>query len=331
VGALALASIVKAISLNAAALRSLSKAEERDTEVPRVARSYARVAGTAFLAKVTTWIHSRDLISFFALAANERAQLASFALAYDLAQQVLTAVIAPTRGLILPAFSVIHGAGSARGELLRQATRGVALLVVPTAAALAAASPAAIAVFFGKKYGDAVPYLVLLTSGVAVEIVLSIPATSYMLAEDRLLGSYRWVQMIVASLGVFYLLTPYLNLMVIVLFLVITRVAAAIALHVFIYEQTGTAIDVGWMIRAIASGVVAGVCGAGAGLISSSQLLDLIIVPMVCLAVWVVCVRALHIFLPRDAEIARKLVPIGAPVFDLLARGRPEQARRVPS
>jgi O-antigen/teichoic acid export membrane protein len=191
-------------------------------------------------------------------------------------------------------------------------------------------SPAAIALFFGSKYGDAVPYLILVTCGMAIEIILSIPATSYMLADDRLLGSYRWVQLVVASLGAFYLLTPYLNLMVIALFLVLVRLFAAISLHAFIYRVTGTATDVRWITRALAGGLVAGVCGIGAGLTLSSNVLDLIVVPMICLGVWAIFVRAMHIFLPRDAAIARRILPIGAPVFDLLVPSTAEQPRRLP-
>jgi lipopolysaccharide exporter len=331
VGALAVGSIVKAVTLNVAALRSLSRMEDRESELPHVTGAYARVAGSAFLAKISTWVHSRDLVSVFAIAANERTQLASFALAYDLAQQVLTAVVAPTRGLILPTFSVLRSTEPSRGDLLRQATRGVGLLVVPTAAALAAASPAVIAVFFGRKFDDAVPYLVLVTCGMAVELVLSIPATSYMLADDRLLRSYTWVQVVVASLGVFYFFTPYLNLMGITLFLVLARTSAAIALHVFIYRVAGTVTDVRWMARAFAGGLTAGACGAGAGLILTSKVLDLIVVPIVCLVAWALLVRTLRIFLPRDAAIARRIAPIGAPVFDLLSRNAAEQPRRLPS
>jgi O-antigen/teichoic acid export membrane protein len=320
VAALVTASLFKGVALNLAALRVISKTEERQSEVGPVARSYARVAASAFFAKFATWVHTRDVVSLFAISAGSRTQLANFALGYDFAYQALTAVVAPTRGLILPAFALIGRSTAAQRQLFRQATRGAGLLVFPTAAALAATSDSAVAVFFGDKYNDAAPYLLLVTCGVAVELVLSIPATSLMLADDRLLTSYRWVQVVVASLGAFYLLTPYLNLFVIAGFLVSVRVAAAMTLHVYIYVHARISTDLGWLVRALGAGTVAGACGAGVALLVSGQVLDLIIVPIVCLALWSILVREFGIFLPRDAEVARRILPIGAPIFDVLSR-----------
>jgi O-antigen/teichoic acid export membrane protein len=318
VGGVVVGSAVRSLGANGLALRALRRAQDSGGEIAGVARSYIRVAGSAVVGKLAAIVHQRQVLTFVGLGAFGRPAVAAFAVAYDFALQTLNAISGPIYSLLLPGLTAIKDDRARTQRSFGFVTRILALAVGVPAVALAVLFGAVVPTLFGGAYEDAVPYGVVFLLFFAVEVILSGPATSLMLADEALGPAFRTIKALTVACAVLYLPLLTWSLFAAAVGMMVIRVASALALHVAISRATGMAVVGGWI------GPYTVVLAATAGAASLPLVLGLHgIVALVAglvlaAAAAVVSVRATRALDPADVELVLRAVPAAARPLRLL-------------
>jgi O-antigen/teichoic acid export membrane protein len=317
--ALVAGSVLKAVALNVLAVRRISRFDEREGTIANVGRTYSRVAVSSILGKLAAWLNSRQILTIVALSTTTRADVAMFALAYDFATQVLTYSASPVNGVVLPAMSAATDERR-RADLFEMTTRGLALLLLPIGAILAAVSTTLIPAVFGSTYDDAVPFALVFVPGIAVELTLTAAATGLMLASNDLLRAYSWIKATTALLAGFYILALHIDLLVVAATMMTIRVGSSLALHIAVRRRRHFGLDVHWLARAVVSASAAAAASAGVLHATSSTWLQLILGVSVGALVYALLVRVLGVVTAADVAIASRLHPVAARVVGTLVK-----------
>jgi O-antigen/teichoic acid export membrane protein len=321
-GALAAGSILRAAALTVAALRVIRRIEDRGVVVEGMAATYTRVASASIVGKAAAVLHSRQVVTPIAFSAVARPQVAVFSVVYDWVHQLLTLASAPLYALLLPIFSAQRRDERFLRDFFRLVTRSLSLVVFPTAAILLAVFPSMAAVLLPSSYagdqGTAVAFAAIFVPFVAIEFVLSGPATSLMLAHESFAGAYRAIKLVTAFCAVVYFATAGIDLLVVAGIMMAVRTSSALALHVELHNRLGLRIELAWIIRVIVASAVSGGLVVLVDSVLPGRAGDLVAGPAVGLATFLVLVRVARLLAEADAAIAARVLPIGRTPLRLL-------------
>ncbi|MEA2154949.1 MAG: Polysaccharide biosynthesis protein [Solirubrobacteraceae bacterium] len=240
-------SAVRSLGANALALLVLRRAEDGGGHVDGVAASYARVAGSAVVGKLAAIIHQRQVLTFVGLSTFGRPEVAAFALAYDFALQTLNAIAGPVYSLLLPGLTAIKDDRARTQRSFALVTRMLALAVGVPAVALAILFAVLVPTVFGGAYQDAVPFGIVFLLLFALEVILSGPATSIMLADEALGRSFRRIKGLTIAAAVVYVPLLTWSLLAAAVAMMVIRVVSALGLHVAIARATGMRVGGPWI------------------------------------------------------------------------------------
>lgn len=309
VAGVVIGSAARSLGANGLALRALRHVEDRGARVAGIASSYARVAGSAVVGKLAAIVHQRQILTFVGLGAYGRPDVAAFALAYDFALQTLNALAGPLYSLLLPGLTAIKGdrARTQRGFAL--VTRILALVVGVPAVALAVLFSVLVPTVFGEAYAEAVPYGIVFLLFFALEVVLSGPATSLMLADETLGTAFRRTKALTIASAVLYVPMLTWSLLAAAVAMMAIRVASAVALHVGIARATGMRVDGRWIVPTV---IVLTATAAGAALpivLGIDGVFGLTLGLALAGVAAIASVRATGAVDPADVEVVARVVP----------------------
>lgn len=312
VSGIVVGSAVRSLGANGLALLALGRTADSGRRIAKVARSYMRVASSAVVGKLAAVLHQRQILTFVALSAFGRAEVAAFALAYDFALQALNAIASPIYSLLLPGLTAVKDdrARTQRGFAL--VTRVLALTIGVPAVALAVLFGALVPTVFGTAYEDAVPYGVVFLLLFGLEVILSGPATAVMLADERLGRAYRITKSVTIAGAVLYLPLLAWSLHAVAVGMMVIRVASAIALHVVIARGTGMRVDGHWIRSSVL--VLAATAGAAfvpivLGIAAAAALIAGLVLAA---AAAILSIRATRALEAADIDIVLRVFPSAA-------------------
>jgi O-antigen/teichoic acid export membrane protein len=260
--AVLLASMVRSGAFVALGLRAIRSIASSGTPIDGLAGTYIRVAGASIVAKLAAVVHQRQALTVLGLSVFGRAELAAFALAYDVAQQALTAIAAPIVSLLTPSMSAVASDRAVTEQAYRFLTRLLAIAVLPLGITLAAVSPTLIPAVFGDGFHHAELYALILLPAFAVEIVLLAPPTALMLADNTLLAAFRRIKSWTIAAAILYVPAIALSLTTAVAVMVAVRLLSAAAMHVAVHRTTGLSAFGPWLAPVLAVAAAAAATAA---------------------------------------------------------------------
>ena len=324
-GAIVVGSLIRAGALSVASVRAIRHIADRDPDSLGFPRAYTRVATASVAGKVAAWVHSRQVVTPIVFSAVGRTQVAVFSATYDWVHQLLAVVSGPINSLLLPIFSARRDEEDFTRNFFQFATRSLALVVFPAAALLLAVFPSMAAVILPSAYSlehaDAARFGLIFIPAFALELVLGGPATSFMLADERLSGAYRAVKLGTALLVVVYFVTAGIDLLVVGGLMMASRLVSTFALHAVLQRGARLHVDLGWFTRALVAGAITAAAGAAVTLVVPGRFADLAIAPVAGLALFLVLVRACRLLHETDAALAARVLPFGRRPLRLLTHG----------
>jgi O-antigen/teichoic acid export membrane protein len=314
-GAIVVGSSIRAVALTVGSVRAIRRIEDGTAEVLGFASSYTRVASASIVGKVAAWVNSRQVVTPIAFSAVSRPQVAVFSVAYDWVQQVLTLVSGPIYSLLLPVFATRRRDEELMHTFFQLATRSLALVVFPVAALLLAVFPSMAAVIlpsaYAKDYADATAFAAIFVPCFALEVVLSGPATAFMLAHDRVTGAYRMVKVVTALLAAAYFATAGIDLLVVAALMMAIRLGSTFALHFELQKRLGLHVEIWWFVRAVLAGVLTSGFAAAVAEAVPGRAADLAFAPVAGLALFLFLVRVSRLLPATDAAIAARVLRFG--------------------
>jgi O-antigen/teichoic acid export membrane protein len=320
--AVVLGSLFRAVALTGGSTRAIRRIEDRGAEIEGIAASYMQVASASTVGKVAGVLHSRQVVIPIVFSAVARSQVAVFSVAYDWVQQLLTVVSGPLYSLLLPVFSAQRRDDEFVRRFFQFATRSLALVVFPTAAVLLAVFPSMAAVVlpgaYSHEYAKATAFAYVFIPCIALEIVLSGPATALMLAHEGLASPYRNVKLVTAALAAVYVVTAGIDLLVVAGFMMAIRLASVFALHAELQRRLGLHVKVSWLARAVAASLISAASAAAVAAILPGRVGDLALGPVVGLSTFLMLVRITRLLHEADAAIAARVLPFGSRPLRLL-------------
>jgi len=260
--AIVLAAAVRSLGWNLAAVRRLRAIAERTPDTSGLARRLAGATAASVSGKAAAWLHSRSFVTLAAAGSRPPQEIGAFALAHDVAAQVLSAATIPLTGLLLPTFARAADDPARTEAVYRRALRLAALLVLPPTALLAACGPALVDVLLGDRFPGVLALGAVLLPALALETVLALPANNLALAHEALTRQYVVLRLAVAALAVAYLALVGHPIIVAVAYMASVRLLATLALHALIARRTGLRIEGAWFGRWLALNAAAGAAGA---------------------------------------------------------------------
>jgi O-antigen/teichoic acid export membrane protein len=313
-------SVFRALALNAGAIRTIRAMRETGARIEGYGATYAGVAAGSLAGKIASWVHSRQFVTPIAFSLASRQQVAVFSIAYDWVHQALSLVSTPFYSLLLPIFSVRDR--SSVQHLFRFATRALALVVLPSAAALLAVFPALSEVVFPAEHEDAYStaseFAAVLVPLFAFEVILNGPATAVMLANEPLVRPYRRIRLLTLAFAVSYFALSSVSLLAVTAIMMGVRVASAVMLHAAIWRKAGFYVEPGWLGRALGVSGISCFAGIGVGQLVPGQLGDLVLVPATSFAAFLLLVRLARLLSSGDVALARRVLPFGHRALDAL-------------
>jgi O-antigen/teichoic acid export membrane protein len=315
-------SLIRAVAFTVESVRAIRRIEDRGAEIEGMAASYTRVASASIVGKVAALVNSRQVVTPIAFSAVARSQVAVFSVVYDWVHQLLTVASGPLYALLLPVFSAQRRDDEFVRRFFQFTTRSLALVVFPLAAVLLAIFPSMAAVILPAAYSHqqakATAFAFVFIPCVALEFVLSGPATALMLAHEGLAGAYRAVKLITAALAAVYVVTAGIDLLVVAGLMMAIRLASVVALHAEVQRRLRLHVDVSWLARAIAATVVSAGSAAAVVAIVPGHVGDLAVGPVAGLSAFLVLVRVSRLLPEADAAIAARVIPFGRRPLRLL-------------
>jgi len=311
-------SALKAIVLNVTAYRAVHAIEETGA-APKMASTYTKVAGSALAGKISGWLHSRQIVTVIAMSAVSRPAVAVFSLAYDVVHQVLILASTPFYNLLIATFASTGRQEISDRRLLRLVTRGLALIALGLAAVLLATFTSLSAALFGSDYSHTVRYALIIVPALALEVTLSGPATALMTAREPMVAPYGRIKLVTCIAAGAYVVTAGANLLLVTGLMMSIRVLSTLALHVAIWRRVRLRVEVGWLSRLAGIAIASGVIAYGTGLLVPGRIADLIVVPTVCVVLFLALVRVLRMLREEDASLADRILPVGGRVIRALS------------
>lgn len=301
------------------ALRKLGDAAETQDGV---ARTYIRTATGSVIGKIAAWIHSRQLVTLIAIQTAPRTSVAVFALAYDLVQQVASAVASPLSSLLLPLQAAAAGDDPRTRRVYQTAVRLLAFVLVPTAAILLAVFPVIVELLFPDAYAEAAVFAAIFVPAAVIETVLSGPATALMLSDDRGVGIFARIKLVSALLGLTYFAIAGADLLLVAAAMLAIRAATTFWLVFAAHRGLGIPVGGPWVSRLLPVSALAGLAAFVSTQAFQDPGLSLALGGLAGGGVLLVLVRRLQLIETADADLVRGIVPGLSRVIDRLAPPR---------
>src|SRR5439155_27053606 len=113
-----------------AELRRIPKVMDPQRKPP-VLQRFVRLAGLTWLEKLSSYLYGTSFLTLLAASMFDKVQVGFFALAGEFTIKVLSFVLSPTHGIVLPAFSVVfvHGTQEQRQDVFSASLRALGLLL----------------------------------------------------------------------------------------------------------------------------------------------------------------------------------------------------------
>lgn len=312
-------SAVRSLGANGLAIRALRRAEDGGTKVMGVARSYVRVASSAVVGKLAAIVHQRHLLTFVGLSAFGRPEVAAFALAYDFALQALNAIANPVYSLLLPGLTGIKDDRARTQRSFGLLTRMLTLAVGIPAVALAVLFGLLVPAVFGSAYEDAVSFGVVFLLFLALEVILSGPATSIMLADERLGPAFRTIKAVTIAAVVVYVPLLTWSLLAAAVAMMAIRVASALALHVAVARATGMRAGGRWIAPYVLVLTATAAAAALPVVLGAEGVPGLAAGLLLAATAALLSVRATRALDPADVELVVRVVPAAGRPLRLLS------------
>src|SRR5439155_13561356 len=199
---------------------------------PPVLRRFVRLAGLTWLEKLSSYLYGTSFLTLLAASMFDKVQVGFFSLAAEFTINVLSFVLSPTHGIVLPAFSVVffHGTQEQRQDVFSASLRALGLLLWPCAALLVGLSPLVISGIYSHAYSASALYLRIFVLFYFVEYAVYSPANAALLAGDRLASYSRIKLLSIFVVPLFVLVASALTLPWLAVFYGALRLAIALAL-----------------------------------------------------------------------------------------------------
>ena len=285
-----------------------------------LAGTYLRVAGASVLGKLAAVLHQRQVLTFVGLSAFGRVDLAAFALAYDFAQQALTAAATPVLSLLTPSLSAVSGDRAVTERAYRFLTRLLSIVVLPLACALTAVVPTLMPAVFGASFEHAVLYGLIFLPAFALEIVLLGPATALMLADNELLPAYRRVKYWTIAAAILYLPVIAWSLLAAAVLMMTVRVLSAIWMQLLVRHHTGMSAFDGWLAPVVATAAAAGASAGALTLWLPATLPSLALALIGSLVAAVLTARFSGLVEDGDIKLTERAMPVMVRPLRLMQR-----------
>jgi O-antigen/teichoic acid export membrane protein len=221
----------------------------------RLVRRFVRLAALSWTEKLSNYLYGTSFVTLVIAAIFDKVHVGLFSLAAEFTLKILSFVLSPTHGIILPAFSVVFFEGSSedRQRVFSASLRIIGMLLAPTGALLIGLAPYLITAFYSSPYAAAAPYVQIFTLFYFTEYAIYAPANATLLAGEQL-ATYSRIKLlsiaivplfmmvsVVASLPVFAVVYGTLRLMI-----ALALLATATRLHnlrvpIFFYASLGGA------------------------------------------------------------------------------------------
>lgn len=302
------------------AVRAIRMVAQSGPPIAGLAGTYLRVAGASVLGKLAAVLHQRQVLTFVGLSAFGRVDLAAFALAYDFAQQALTAVATPVLSLLTPSLSAVSGDRAVTERAYRFLTRLLSVVVLPLALTLMAAMPTLMPSVFGASFEHAVFYGLIFVPAFALEIVLLGPTTALMLADDELLPVYRRVKYWTIAAAILYLPAIAWSLPAAAVLMMTVRVLSATWMQLLVRHRTGMSAFGGWLPSVLVTTAAAGASAAVLTLSLPATLPALAIALTGALVAGVLAAHCSGLVEEDDIALAQRAMPVMVRPLRLLGR-----------
>jgi len=301
-------------------LRAIKSIDRSGPPVAELAGTYIRVASTAVVGKLAALVHQRQILTFVGLSAFGRVDLAAFALAYDFAQQALTAVASPVLSLLTPSLSAVSGNRAVTEQAYVFLTRLLAVAVLPLGFTLAAVMPTLVPSVFGADFVHAQLYGFIFLPAFALEIVLLSPATALMLADDKLLSTFRHVKYWTIAAAILYLPAIAWSLAAAAALMMTIRVLSAARTQQLVRRETGMSAFAGWLAPVIATTAGATVTAGLLTLWLPATLASLAVSLGGALVAAMLVARFSGLVRERDIELAQRAMPVMVRALRMMQR-----------
>lgn len=183
------ASAVQTVLMAGAAvveLRRLPRLPRAHT--PGLFRRFAKVSALSWIEKLWGYLYGTSFLTLLLATALDKTSLAFFALASQFTMRVLSLVLSPTHGIILPAFSTLYATRDQAqyGRAFTSTLRVLALLLGPSAALVVGLAPYVIPLLYSPTYTPAVLIVQILVCFTFAEYSIYAPANAALLASEQL-------------------------------------------------------------------------------------------------------------------------------------------------
>jgi O-antigen/teichoic acid export membrane protein len=224
---------------------------------------FIRLGAVSWVEKLSGYVYGPSFVTLVFATFIDLDVVGQFALAMEFTVRVLSLVLSPTHGIILPAVSSVFASGThvQRQRLFTAALRTLGLWLAPAGALLITVTPYVIPAFYSEAFAPAVMLTQILAVFYFAEYAVYSPANSVLLAGERLREYSRIKIVSIAILPAILLLARVATLEIVAAVYGLVRLAVAIALLVTAARVQQLVIPSRFYGRLVAAGIAATVLG----------------------------------------------------------------------
>ena len=310
------AALMKTVLLWIAVVRELAgiPIAAAGDRVPRLWRRFVQLGIVSWMEKLSGYLYGGPFLTLALATFLDKASLGQFALGLEFTVRVLSLVLSPTHGIILPAVSSVFADGNAqqRQRLFTAALRALGLWLAPAAVLLIAMSPYVIPWIYSESYAPAARLTQVLAAFHFVEYAIYSPANAVLLAGERLRAYSRIKLLSIAVLPLFLLLARSLPLLGIAALYGACRLAGAGALLLVAVRLEHLEVPGGFYARVAAAAALATAAALLAAFVAGPSYMGGVITAAIAVGATVVLYRFLHCLGGQDRDIVARLNLPGA-------------------
>ena len=235
--------------------------------VPDLVGRFVRLGGVSWVDKWSGYLYGASFVTLVLATFLDKAAIGQFALAVEFTVRVLSLVLSPTHGLVLPAIATVFTDGTAaqRQRLFTAALRTLGLWLVPAGVLLIAAAPYVIPGLYSDQYRQAATLTQIVAVFYFAEYAIYSPANAVLLAGERLWIYTRIKLVSLALLPLFVVAVRVLPLHGIAALHGAMRLAFAVALLVAASRVQRLQLPTAFYARTMAAAALAALTGGAAG------------------------------------------------------------------
>jgi O-antigen/teichoic acid export membrane protein len=197
-----------------------------------VLRRFVRLAALGWTEKLSSYLYGPSFATLLVATMFDKVEVGLFSLASDFTLRLMSFVLSPTHGIILPAFATVFFQGSLeqRQRIFSSTLRIVGMLLAPSGALLFGLAPYLVSTIYSPSYADAAQYVRILAFFYFTEYAVYAPANAALLAGEQLTAYSRIKLTSIAALPIFVAVSAALSLPWIAVLYGTLRLGIALAL-----------------------------------------------------------------------------------------------------